>query len=187
MAKQYARLGAKAASFYSSTLRFKLLPGEIKEFPDKAMMDGTFMTALGNGHIRIATPEEVEAYMKKMGQEKPQGVTVEKEDVSEILAEVESLRNENSEKSQLLTEALERVSALEKEKAISQLRIELLSTGKEDVFAKDETELDKYILETYDLEKKEQKAYKAMSFEEKLDYAYQLEKNSEEELGDGEK
>ena len=59
--------------------------------------------------------------------------------------------------------------------------MELLSTGKEDVFAKTEEELTNYVLETYELEKKEQKSFKALSFEEKRDYAYQLEKNSEEE------
>lgn len=49
------------------------------------------------------------------------------------------------------------------------------------MFCKTEEELTNYVLETYELEKKEQKSFKALSFEEKRDYAYQLEKNSEEE------
>lgn len=181
MAKQYARLGAKALSFYSPILRFKLVPGEIKEFPDRAMMDNTFVTALSNGHIRIASPEEVEAYMEKMGQKAPTGIKVEKEEAAQILAELNTANEQIENLTKGMAEAAETVKKLTQENTILNARVELLSTGKEDVFAKTEEELTNYVLETYELEKKEQKSFKALTFEEKRDYAYQLEKNSEEE------
>lgn len=141
MAKQYARLGAKALSFYSPILRFKLVPGEIKEFPDRAMMDNTFVTALSNGHIRIASPEEVEAYMEKMGQEAPTGIKVEKEEAAQILAELNTANEQIENLTNGMAEAAETVKRLTQENTILNARVELLSTGKEDCFAKQKRSL----------------------------------------------
>lgn len=187
MAKQYARLGTKASSFYSPMLRFKLLPGEVKEFPAKAMMDDTFVTALGNGHIRYADELEYKAYIEKIGAEVPAGVTVEKQDVAPLLSEIDSLK---AEKEELLKniEGLQAALAKANEDNVNAVLLankltrsnELLAAGKTDIYSLEEEALSKYVLDTYELEKKEVKEFNKMSFEEKREYAYQLEKNSEE-------
>lgn len=177
--RKYVKLGIHASSFYSPGTKFKLIQGEVLPLPNNYTRDGLIMGAISGGHLVMASEAEAKEFEKNQAKENTETETqtyftsTDTKEYENRIFELESKLAETTAGMEHST----KVSA-DKDKAI-----ELLEAGKTNVFKFDEAGLDSYIKENYDLSKNDVKAYDKMTFEEKQAYAYDLEKNSEEEAG----